>query len=451
MKKDKPQSQGILIKVIILLFVIFMCSLIFIKIRNDNDPNRIIEKQRSEIFSNIDKTNTANITKFYTYGTHFNIEGTLDIVKISGIQINFVDLILKDLNGEEIAIKADFNYLDNTLAFSTSSEINSGIDLETLAINDYYILLKATYSNSDVKYYSLSNSSEYEDINYYTISKENHHNKINIYFDTYNETKYMAINVKEENNLPEDVYDIAIDPGHGGKDKGSTNGDYKEADITLDYAKKLKTELENLGLKVFMSRDGTEASNADMANNMYDDDGRINILNASKAKMLLSLHIDNDKYNKEKGGIEVYAPNNCNLEFASNLAKNLVENSGSYYSGLNSFKKAEGVYVRNYTNLDILAFNSRANKNGYEPYNVTTSTPYLYIIRETGGIATGAFVDGRNKSYGTNKYYNSNYGIEAYSIQLGYMGIQSDLDNIISKPDSYIAGIVKTVQEYYNL
>lgn len=447
MKKDKPQGQGILIKIIVLLFIIFMCGLIFIKFQQDNDPNRIIEEQKNEIFSNIDKTNNVKVTKFFTYGTHFNIEGTIDIVKISGIKIDFVDLILKNLNGEEIATKADFNYLDNTLAFATSSKINSGINLEELSANDYYILLKVTYSNSDIKYYSLENSSEYQEINYYTISKDN---KVNIYFDTYNETPYMYINVKEE-ALPEDVYDIAIDPGHGGRDKGSKSGEYKEAEITLNYALKLKTELENLGLKVFLSRDGSESENEDTTSNMYDEDGRINILNASKAKLLLSLHIDNDKYNKEKGGIEVYAPSNSNLEFASNLAKNLVEHSGSYYSEMNSFKKADGVYVRNYTNADIEALNSRASKNGYEPYNITTSTPYLYIIRETGGIATNAYVDGRNKSYGTNKYYNSNFGIEAYSIQLGYMGIQKDLDNIISKPDSYIAGIVQSVKEYYNL
>ena len=348
-------------------------------------------------------------------------------------------------------IKANYNYLDNTVAFSSSSEINSGIDLENLSINEYFLLLKVTYSNSDVKYYSFSNSSQYNNITYYTISKENSNNQINIDFNTYNGVSYMSINVSKVNSLPENVYDIAIDAGHGGLDKGSTSGEYKEAEITLDYSLKLKAELEKLGLKVFVSRDGTESPKEDTANNMYDDNGRINILNSSNAKLLLSLHLDNDKYSKEKGGIEVYAPNNCNLDFASLLAKNLVEYTGSYYSELNSFKKSNGVYVRNYTNADILAFNSRANKSGYEPYNITTSTPYLYIIRETGGIATGAFVDGRNKSYGTNKYYNSNVGIEAYSIQLGYMGIKNDFNNVFSKPDNYISGITQSIKNYCNL
>ena len=79
-----------------------MGSLIFIKISYDNNPERILQEQKEELFSIIDKTNTVNVTKFFTYGTHFNIEGTLDIIKISGIQINDVDLTLKKLNGDEI-------------------------------------------------------------------------------------------------------------------------------------------------------------------------------------------------------------------------------------------------------------------------------------------------------------------------------------------------------------
>ena len=63
------------------------------------------------------------------------------------------------------------------------------------------------------------------------------------------------------------------------------------------------------------------------------------------------------------------------------------------------------------------------------------------MIRETGGIATNAFVDGRNKNYGTNKYYNSNIGIETYSIELGYMHIEDDLDNILKNENLYMQAI----------
>lgn len=238
-------------------------------------------------------------------------------------------------------IKSNFNYSDNTVSFSTSDEINTGIDLESLSINNYYLLLKVTYSNSDIKYYSLANSSEYNNITYYTITKNNSNNKIDISFEQYNDIPYMSIKLSQTDALPQNVYDVAIDPGHGGLDSGATSGEYKEAELVLSCALTLKTKLENLGLKVFMSRDETSSPTEDTTTNMYDDNGRINIINESSAKILISLHIDENSYNKNAGGVEVYAPNNCNLDFASLLAKNIVENSNSYYSQFESFKKQE--------------------------------------------------------------------------------------------------------------
>ncbi len=76
------------------------------------------------------------------------------------------------MNGDENSIKANFNYSDNTCSFSTSDEINTGVDLENLPIDTYYMFIKVTYSNSDIKYYSLVNDSEYSDITYYTITKK---------------------------------------------------------------------------------------------------------------------------------------------------------------------------------------------------------------------------------------------------------------------------------------
>ncbi len=238
-------------------------------------------------------------------------------------------------------INSDFNYSDNIISFSTSSEINRGIDLENLALNDYYLLLKVTYSNSDIKYYSLANRSEYGNITYYTITKNHSNHKIDISFGQYQNIPYMSINVTQANELPEDVYDIAIDPGHGGSDAGATSGDYTEANLVLDCALTLKSKLEDLGLKVFLSRDETSPSDENTAYTMYDENGRINILNGSHAKLLISLHLNSEIYNKDEGGVEVYAPNDCNLDFASLLAKNIVEKGNTYYSELSSFKKLD--------------------------------------------------------------------------------------------------------------
>ena len=69
-------------------------------------------------------------------------------------------------------IKSNFNTQDNTISFSSTDKINDGLDLESLPINDYYVFIKLTFSNGDIKYYSLKNNSNYSDITYYTITKE---------------------------------------------------------------------------------------------------------------------------------------------------------------------------------------------------------------------------------------------------------------------------------------
>jgi len=69
------------------------------------------------------------------------------------------------------------------------------------------------------------------------------------------------------------------------------------------------------------------------------------------------------------------------------------------------------------------------------------------MLRETGGIATGAYVDGRNKSYGKNLYYNSNVGIEAYLLELGYINSKVDLQNIVTNQSGYVEGVVKAIKD----
>ena len=50
------------------------------------------------------------------------------------------------------------------------------------------------------------------------------------------------------------------------------------------------------------------------------------------------------------------------------------------------------------------------------------------MIREIGGIITGAYIDDRNKeTVGYNPYYKSNVGVEGYLLELGYLTNSNDL------------------------
>ena len=450
-KKIKKKNDNFIIKIIVILFIILMIFLVYNKFFGNSNDSVLVSSRTNELFSTVDNKIYVKVSKYIVYGTHFNIEGTASIPEISGIDIDKSELIIKNINGDEIKLESDFAYDEGTLSFSTIKKLNSGLYLEDLSLTNYYIFLKVTFSNSDVKYYSLSNDTDYNDITYYTITRKKTNNKIDIKFDTHNDIPYMGIFVSKEKNLPDNVYDVVIDPGHGGSDVGAISKKYYESNIVLDCAKILKTKLEALGLKVMLTRDGTESSTEDMVYNIYDDNGRVTRANESHAKILISLHLNSNSQNVKTGGLEIYAPSLCNLDLAKLFADNIVKFANTSYSNLNTYKKDEGVYVHNFNNADILAFKAKAISSGYEPYNLTTDTPYLYMIREVGGICTNAFVDGRNTSYGANKYINSNIGIEAYLIELGYMIIDNDLNNILSNGDSYMQGISNSIKEFYNL
>ena len=402
------------------------------------------EKSKTQEIFGLVQTKQVQITEFFTYGKAFNLSGTID--NVSKDNFESVKLYLTDANGFEKTYKLNGKFEEGKLIVTTTDEINSGLILDDLEPGNYVLLVRLKLNNSvNPKYYSLSNISNYENIEYYTVTKNDKNNKIEIKFDTkkYKENNYdyMKIDVSENiENL--DIYDIVIDAGHGGKDVGEKLGSDTEANITLSYAKLLKQKLEEKGFKVKLSRDDSNTETF-TTTNMYDENGRITIACKSKAKYMFSLHLNNG--NNGLRGVEIYSPCKSDLSLAQKMANKIIENTDIEYSNNNSFKKGEGVYVRNFTQSIINEYTNTANKKGYEPYNITLDTPFLYTIREVGGIATNAYVDGRNKSYSANKYYRSNQGIECYQIELGY--IKNDLEIIKSQMEEYTTAISEAISE----
>lgn len=436
-------NKKVKVILVVTLFVLLIVFLICNRILTKKEIDKNVEIQTASLFQDINKSSIAKVNNFIIYGTHFNLDGSIEIPKISNISIYSVHIIAKNTEKKEVPLDCTYTYKDNILSFSTIDKINRGLSLEELSESNYYLFLKVIFSNSEEKYFSLENNSKYTNTTYYTIKSKN---KIDIGFNTYNNIPFMGLFVSKVDVLPDNVYDISIDASHGGTDTGAKYKNYNEAEIVLSYANSMKQKLETLGFKVYLSRDGSEPLDADLTD-VYSENGRITTIQESHSKLLLSLNI-NDTYSKT-GGFEIYAPTKCDLSFPKKIADNIAKTAKTSYSSAKLFKKDEGVYVRNFTEFDILSFKNSAILNKYEPYNITKSTPYQYMIREVGGIATGAFVDGRNPSYGRNKYYDSNIGIEAYLLELGYMKNEKDLNNIIKNKDLYIEAIVNTINEFY--
>lgn len=76
---------------------------------------------------------------------------------------------------------------------------------------------------------------------------------------------------------------VVVDPGHGGKDPGTANGEILEKDICLDLAFCLKAELEKLGIRVILTREDDSF--------LYLRE-RSDIANNENADLFISLHVD---------------------------------------------------------------------------------------------------------------------------------------------------------------
>ena len=228
-------------KIVIFLAVILLIFIIYKILSGVTQEVSTI----AEISNTIEQSNYGKVTRYIVYGTHLNIEGNIEIEESN--QIENAQVIAKDISGDEIAINTEYEYSDNLLSFSTLDQINTGLNLEELDVTDYYILLKVQFSGDNIKYYSLSNDTEYGNIDYYTLTRNKKNNKIYINFGTYENIPFLGLNITKVKDLPEDVYDVVIDPGHGGSDSGAISGRYTEADIVLDCAKDLKSKLEDMG------------------------------------------------------------------------------------------------------------------------------------------------------------------------------------------------------------
>ncbi|MBQ8193269.1 MAG: N-acetylmuramoyl-L-alanine amidase [Bacilli bacterium] len=372
----------------------------------------------------------VSISEYYIYGNHLNLKGYIEIE-----DTNYSDIQLTLFDGEDNDIEIITETEGNKISFYFSEYINEGLLLDTIEKGTHYLFLKLTYENEEnienpiKKYYVLNNETEYKEATYYTLS--NYNNKILI--NSNNEYNTMSF-ITTENNSRDEIVDITIDPGHGGMDGGGSKGEYKESDFTMRISQKIKENLEEVGLKIKLTHKEGDLTTNDLLDE-YNEHGRAVIPNEVKSKYTFSIHINKNTSSSVKG-LEVYTPSSINYD----LAKSIVENITSY-SSINTstnrlYKMYNGVYTHNFTENEIKTSMKGYKDKGYNPYNVTTNSNYLYMIRETGGYMTGAYVDDSNpEEVGVNPYYNSNIGNESYLLELGYLSNSTDLNILLEEED----------------
>lgn len=427
-------------KIIAFIFALLLAFLVYQFIFKDKD--KMEETKETAKFKYADILNNTkgevSVNTFTIYGKHLNLKG--EVLSNS----KNMEIVLKN-EKEEIPVKIDVKEIESSetekkYQFQTSEYINDGINLEKMALGEYLFLLK----NQDTgEYYTLINKTKYKDNNYYTMTKNKKNNHITFPESTYQNKVYWTIKIQEE-KLPEEYYDVIIDPGHGGTDTGAVNGKYQESKFNLDYAKTLKEALEEEGIKVRLTREEDEQIEH------YGVGSRTGIPYETKAKLMLSLHL-NSSNSKKEHGVEIYRAYYDNNDYAKLLADNITKYTETDYSVNTVSRILKGVYMRKYSKSDIASFIKDAKKKGYEPYDYTDDLTYYYFIRETGGIMTKAFSDGRNPKYKyPNPYRDYNQGVEAYLCELAYISNTNDIKNILNKKDGYIKALKESVLSYVN-
>src|SRR5450755_1652947 len=98
---------------------------------------------------------------------------------------------------------------------------------------------------------------------------------------------------------------VVIDPGHGGRDRGSTNGALDEAAIVDDIASRLEGRLAAAGAQSYSTRAG-EGTNENFEPDAPPTDAdRAAFANAAEADLVVSLHVDGDA-NPRCQGVSTY-------------------------------------------------------------------------------------------------------------------------------------------------
>ncbi len=208
------------------------------------------------------------------------------------------------------------------------------------------------------------------------VDKESNDILISLYT---SEVKSKLENVKRKFLL--DV--VVIDPGHGGKDPGAI-GVYgtREKDITLAVAKKLKSLVETLGVKVVMTREEDEFIE------LYR---RGQIANENGGKLFVSLHCNSMPYKPHMAsGFEVYILRPGRTEEAIRIAERenavikLEENYEERYKHLTDESyiltaMAHNVYVKNSERFaEIL--NQEAGKNLSVKVNGVSQAGFYVLV-----------------------------------------------------------------------
>lgn len=303
-------------------------------------------------------------------------------------------------------------------------EANKGILLTELPLGEYFL-----YANNQ----PIHTTHEFAQI-WYTLPRQGKRKKVTL-FQT---TGLLSIRVESVQDLPDDIYDLIIDPGHGEPDTGASHEKWLESTEVLKISRYLKERFESYGLKVKLTRDQSKDSTYPTPFNYekspYLANGRVDQVYRYQANYLISNHLN--ALNKKQKGLEVYSSIVTDDRWSRSILTAFSHLDRTIQDNLNSpYRVSEGSYKRYY--------NCPSQKVCLNPY-----VDYLYMIRETGGALTYPIT---LTEFSQTFQTIPSYGAESLLIEYAYLDHPEDRELWLENWQEYGEAVVEGTLNYLNI
>lgn len=364
---------------------------------------------------------TYEISDYFFYGENLNfLENTYSLGQTD------------DLYGKTIQLKNLCN--DEKILFQMTSYIDQKIDLGELD-NGFY----EVYVVNNLQEYRMISADEIHDV-FHTITRNGTSKKVEViatnnYLQN-NELNhhYVYLNVTSD-LIQRDKYDILIDPFGGNNDYGTgvrwgyqING-LSENDEMYKAALVLKEKLEEYGLIVGITKNAM-----DQQLNTNGMNGRAYIGYEKQAKLYLNLQFNGSEYSSTNG-IEITHSHYSSSSLANQIIHDLEENVGLMGSSLYPGVIEDGIVP-----------SSLVNGDGNEPLYDTNS-----VIRETGGVATGAGSMNASMRESNTFATENKKGMQALMIRLVYISNPLDYKLWVDNYEGIMDSIANSIVTYYQI